>query len=205
MSGILCTPDEHRLIAGGATQLVVPGDPICHSPDVNVDWWECAYCGKLYDVWPAPAPVCMYVAPQRWVDATGPCDHQGHVRNQYDPTDQRQWGGYGTGAHRGIEPCDGRKRVALAVTQIPDGPTCQSVSCDDEPFPAVLFAHATVEVLPVVDANDSDADHGLHHACLFDGITFIHHGKLYDELMLDPLPVPGRDFVVLLGKVEMTP
>ena len=122
MGAVICTSDEHAAIVGGATQLVVPGD------EANLESF-------IKDG-------THSVAPQRWVDATGPCPTCGGTgitqRNQYIQGLPRRFS----------VPCpnpdciDGRKRVALAAP------------CRYNPG-SVVFAHSTVEVLPVVDAVDS--------------------------------------------------
>lgn len=159
---VTCTPDERRLIVGGATRLVVPGDPVPR-PFAGEQ-------GRTYEL------LKNYIAPQRWVDATGPCPHD-------------QWG---MTTH--CPDCiDGRKRVALAVTKfgVVSGRSMKRL---------VVFAHATVEVLPVVDYDDSKT----RPILLQWGTRSIYYdGEWERDLTLDPLPVPSRDFVVLLDNVEM--
>lgn len=179
MTTVVCTPDEHRLIVGGATQLVVPGD-------VSVS--------TARPLWPGSnLPGVDTVAPARWVDATGPCPNPDCFRGLIDLDEDSDGDLHG-------DPCpdciDGRKRVALTVECencggghfLSDDEMC--MNCQDG---SVVFAHATVEVLsepfpfPLIAAGES---------------LFVANGGPENGLTEF---VPGRDFVVLLDHVELTP
>jgi hypothetical protein len=161
---IICTDAERDLILTGARHLVVPGDRV---RDLALD----AYLTPDS----APIPGFKIVAPQRWVEATGPCETcegDGVIE---------QWADEYHFAEPDCSDCiDGRKRVALVVTCPDDGtvalltererhqprrPFIQATKCSTcsgtgrvvfahatacSGTGSVVFAHATVEVLPVV-------------------------------------------------------
>ncbi len=150
---------------------------------------------------------CRRVAPSRFVEATGPCERCGgrgelpHVHDRY------------CAALDCIDPCPscegtGRKRAELRVTC----PTCvgsgavrggypdyDALDCpnDCDEDGSVLFAHATIEVLPVTH---NLMDPGLH--VWWTGAMYLltNGDPQYKalQLTLDPLPVPGRDWIVVL-------
>jgi hypothetical protein len=216
MVTVLCTPDEHRLIVGqpveydvldnawvdgvrrpdldhlgreqnrakfvgGATRLVVPG--------IERPVWE-GDVPKRGHFFPDP----------RWVDATGPCPTCGGygILSSSGPIDDHQ-------ACPNPDCIDGRKRVALAVTCPGDDLTCPHPDCRfNDCDGSVVFAHATVEVLPVGHPYEplpagspwfcaSGTDYG--YVIDADG------GARGSRLML--APDLRSDFVVALDNVEM--
>jgi hypothetical protein len=204
---IICTDAERDLILTGARHLVVPGDRV---RDLALD----AYLTPDS----APIPGFKIVAPQRWVGATGPC--------RYRMENAECRGGVLYGMDRGypLGKCpdcvDGRKRVALVVTCPDDGtvalltererhqprrPFIQATKCSTcSGTGRVVFAHATVEVLPVIahrSDGDLDPDDPPPNVCT-DG--YVHRDfEGAERLTLNPLPVPGRDWVVVLDNVEL--
>jgi hypothetical protein len=203
---IICTDAERDLILTGARHLVVPGDRV---RDLALD----AYLTPDS----APIPGFKIVAPQRWVGATGPC--------RYRMENAECRGGVLYGMDRGypLGKCpdcvDGRKRVALVVTCPDDGtvalltererhqprrPFIQATKCSTcSGTGRVVFAHATVEVGPVIDGSQEWDGGGVvydtSHLWLYNGSSTGGY-----QLTLDPLPVPGRDWVVVLDDVGMT-
>jgi hypothetical protein len=217
---VLCTEAERDLILAGARHLVVPGDPGCEG--CHDRWTHAKIHGD--EGW---------LPPQRWVDTTGPCPtcdgvHE-WMQNWPGPNDLGR-------IKKVCTDCiDGRKRVALAAPC----PTCQGQGEVDVDhglmFPCgtcgvpddqvtednaflngtgrVVFAHATVEVLPVYEyADDVLMSH--KHVTLhrwtpeWEQKPTAVEGQLWTgdrwiPLTLDPLPVPGRDWVVVLYDVEM--
>jgi hypothetical protein len=86
----------------------------------------------------------------------------------------RYWKGSGTGCPN-PDCIDGRKRVALAVEPPhTHDKFCRGLDCIEHP---VVFAHATLEVQPVTEHPPPG--------------------------QLGIVPVPGRDFVVILDNVEL--
>jgi hypothetical protein len=200
---IICTDAERDLILTGARHLVVPGDRV---RDLALD----AYLTPDS----APIPGFKIVAPQRWVEATGPCETcegDGVIE---------QWADEYHFAEPDCSDCvDGRKRVALVVTCPDDGtvalltererhqprrPFIQATKCSTcSGTGRVVFAHATVEVGPVIDGSQEWDGGGVvydtSHLWLYNGSSTGGY-----QLTLDPLPVPGRDWVVVLDDVGMT-
>jgi hypothetical protein len=205
---IICTDAERDLILTGARHLVVPGDRV---RDLALD----AYLTPDS----APIPGFKIVAPQRWVGATGPC--------RYRMENAECRGGVLYGMDRGypLGKCpdcvDGRKRVALVVTCPDDGtvalltererhqprrPFIQATKCSTcSGTGRVVFAHATVEVLPVCWHDDPFPG----DPCIVvyrdrcDQYVVLYRNDTIEQIWLDPLPVPGRDWVVLLDNVEL--
>jgi hypothetical protein len=198
---VICHPPERDLIVAGVTQLVAPGERNYHQ-DESVTC-NCGFGGFHDDINPrCDRNVPAFVAPQRWVDATGPCPKCEVVPDRWCP-----------------DCIDGRKREALQVEV--RGVRWSGVT-------PVTFAYATVEVLPVLTYNSSEwATHVMVDLpadyvdeCTSNefvpenarGVFVRRHkidgtGKVYwsEELFgVDPLPVPGRDWVVLLDNVELT-
>lgn len=190
---MICTPAERDLIVAGATQLVAPGDlfpatgcDTCaedHTTDYHYSHDHAQYHGGRNGA----------VAPQRWVDATGPCPHP-YIN---EATGKCVWDG---------KDCiDGRKREALTVavgyapSNLGDPPDAERELC------VVTFAYATVEVLPVVQFTGKQETPSGRYVLLGsqpDDPTVLIPNEVV--IPLNPLPVPGRDWVVLLNNVELT-
>jgi hypothetical protein len=166
MTTVVCTAAERDLILAGARHLVVPGDRE-----------GCQDCTNLADHW--------FVAPQRWVDATGPCP-------TCDGSHEVEWFTDEDEKLNGVHPCpdciDGRKRVALAV---PCANFCGEIgeSCQDCVDGSVVFAHATVEVLSAQK--------------FYAGWTVIEAQS--SGTPLERAPLVDRDWVVVLDDVGLAP
>lgn len=189
MNTVICTQEEADLVVGGATQLVVLGEPKNTLPE------------GVYGV----TDPAGWVAPKRWVDATGPCptcDGFGYFLLRDDPAEDQLC--------PNPDCADGRRRVALAVPC----PACDGKGaryergaerwCSNCDHGSVVFAHATVEVLPVTEKDIHGVPPEAYVYVLTDGRAFLCRGDDEQALALDSPPVPGRDFVVLLDNVEMT-
>lgn len=172
------------------------------------------------------------VAPKLWTDLTGPCKTCADSGwRGYVPADVSEMSGQSLNDCGGGQPfkkcpaCkgSGRERVELRVTcevcdgdpqglmqrRWPDGDfTIWPCSADCE-LGSVLVATCLVEVLPVVaesgtfDAEVYSTTNGyviiqrvLGDPSRGENVTSEHLGKL------DPLPVPGRDWVVVLTDID---
>lgn len=137
-------------------------------------------------------------APWRWVDLTLPCETVRPIHNRIGPD-------FGKPDHRSCPDCVG----GVPLVEIRE--TCPHPHGEREPFipcpdgGSLLVATATVEVLPVVGATSD-----LLTVCSV--VIFGNDAELFDpapnaerwtRLALDPLPVPGRDWVVLFDNVTL--
>jgi hypothetical protein len=150
----------------------------------------------------------QWTAPQRWVDATGPCPkHMGRVAITEHGL---------SGVFDQCPNCiDGRKREALEVACacVSRGPRYSNVGPDHDGSPdecpdcadsgRVTFAYATVEVLPTYDDRRDKEWPGPHVEIFRDTCYLWLSTNSGDCHLLDIRPVPGRDWVVQLDNVEV--
>jgi hypothetical protein len=169
----LCHPTERDLIVAGATRLVAAGERML--------------CDKCEVVFDARCPDCQWVAPQRWVDATGPCPTCGEAHAAVD-------------AVCSCVDCDGdgRKREALQVAIPLHGH--DAIGHGDG---LVTFAYATVEVLPVYEGHP--ATEVRRFIARQGAVSVLVDRDANKGEYIDLLPVAGRDWVVLLDNVELVP
>jgi hypothetical protein len=197
VSTALCTDAERDLILAGARHLVVPGDPGCEG--CHDRWTHAKIHGD--EGW---------LPPQRWVDATGSCPTCGGKGQVWGMHHQP-----GDLPFKCVNPdcIDGRKRVALVAVCATCGDRAEWCGYedglpDDNPncsAGSIVFAHATVEVLPVCWHDDPFPG----DPCIvvyrdrYDQYVVLYRNDTIEQIWLDPLPVPGRDWVVLLDNVEL--
>jgi hypothetical protein len=162
---MICHPPERDLIVAGATQLVAPGDRTKCPADTDGDG-DCAACSRYPDVH-------GFVAPQRWVDATGPCPTcdglGGYEVFAADPVRHGKCPDCKHGQPDFDAPGYGRKREALqvecehpaeSVRTVPNGKSTMDVCdrCRAHRFPfgewddnVITFAYCSVAIEPNED------------------------------------------------------
>jgi hypothetical protein len=128
----------------------------------------------------------IFVAPRAWLALTEPCDTCGGT-GSIEGRNIASWDGC-------WDCVDGSKIIDLE----------EAVPCErggDDIWAHVLVARATIQLLPVCQEPES----GYHDP---DVITVDLLGQNWNghrRVTLDPLPVPGRDWVAVLTIIEPTP
>lgn len=201
MTALLLPDEAARLRVGEQLVIVRPGD----EPWGTCDW---GYCQTVSTAWRRSdhpdargwLPVCDkhadessvgFVAPQDWVALTGP--HRKLVQ---------------TGGNSWTAMEDGR-RIEPLYTECPECQGEGGLLCCDTGL--LLSATASIEVVPVVGATTyGPAEHdGEDRIIVQNGVwlaTRRSHPPLdLRHLNVDPLPIPGRDFGIIIDCVEVAP